>query len=416
MHLQVRIISPTGHEPPQTTDAVFHAEGCSIGRADSNDLVLTDQAVSRRHAVIRWSDGHFYIIDSSTNGTYLNGNLLATNTRHRVDDGDVLKVAEFVLSVTIGLSDHAPSVAPGPADTDSPLVLSAALPWRDPASSPAPALDGVDSRKNPQPVHLGLSHPQAVARTGAFTATFAAYAPELEDRVIEQLSNLSPRSTHHMDVKRCRWRTGAKITIELVTDGFIVEEPVQMFDWNGSHEYIFFDVEVPARCRLGSTPLRFNVHVAGFQITRLRADVEVVTTSSVAARPPIVTVCSSPATGFASYSRDDRLRVLDMIEAIEISAGLDVFLDCMDIKAGERWWPVIESEIVRRDLFLLFWSVSSCKSPWVEREWKVARSRKQDDAFQVYPLDPPEAAPTPAELRSLHFNAAQVFVRRGLSV
>ncbi len=47
----------------------------TIGRQDC-DLVIVNQAVSRRHAVIQWSAGRFILTDQSTNGTtirYANG-------------------------------------------------------------------------------------------------------------------------------------------------------------------------------------------------------------------------------------------------------------------------------------------------------------------------------------------------------
>lgn len=46
----------------------------TIGREDSNDLVLRDKAVSKEHAVIFRRGSKFYVEDlNSTNGTYVNG-------------------------------------------------------------------------------------------------------------------------------------------------------------------------------------------------------------------------------------------------------------------------------------------------------------------------------------------------------
>src|SRR5262249_3620777 len=47
---------------------------CSIGRAPSNQVVLMDDKVSRRHAVIHAQDvEEFWLVDlGSSNGTYLN--------------------------------------------------------------------------------------------------------------------------------------------------------------------------------------------------------------------------------------------------------------------------------------------------------------------------------------------------------
>lgn len=42
-----------------------------FGRETANDIVVHDPRVSRQHARIEWRNGLFYLIDSSTNGTYL---------------------------------------------------------------------------------------------------------------------------------------------------------------------------------------------------------------------------------------------------------------------------------------------------------------------------------------------------------
>ena len=64
----------------------------TIGRAASNDIVLRDINVSRRHARLVVRDGQFLLVDIvSTNGTYLNGRRLeapmAIEPTDRVDIG-----------------------------------------------------------------------------------------------------------------------------------------------------------------------------------------------------------------------------------------------------------------------------------------------------------------------------------------
>jgi hypothetical protein len=60
----------------------------SIGRLSSNDVVLSDPNVSRRHAELRREDDRWVIVDlSSTNGTLVNGNRAA---EQELSDGDRL--------------------------------------------------------------------------------------------------------------------------------------------------------------------------------------------------------------------------------------------------------------------------------------------------------------------------------------
>lgn len=61
---------------------------CSIGRAEDNDVILKDDKVSRRHALIhRQDDRSYWIIDlGSGNGTYLNGKRLTMPTPLKNED------------------------------------------------------------------------------------------------------------------------------------------------------------------------------------------------------------------------------------------------------------------------------------------------------------------------------------------
>jgi hypothetical protein len=58
----------------------------SIGRMSTNDVVLSDRNVSRRHAELRRQDDHWMLVDlGSTNGSLVNGKLAR---EHRLSDGD----------------------------------------------------------------------------------------------------------------------------------------------------------------------------------------------------------------------------------------------------------------------------------------------------------------------------------------
>jgi pSer/pThr/pTyr-binding forkhead associated (FHA) protein len=75
---------------------VFLAPGAThIGRSWAADIVLEDQAVSRRHAIVFADDDAVRILDDrSANGTRVNGREI---TDAALADGDVVQVGRAVL-------------------------------------------------------------------------------------------------------------------------------------------------------------------------------------------------------------------------------------------------------------------------------------------------------------------------------
>jgi adenylate cyclase len=71
---------------------------CSIGRLSSNSIMIPDDRVSRRHALVNIQGrNEFWLVDlGSGNGTYLNGRRVAQPTRLR--DGDKIEIAAFSFS------------------------------------------------------------------------------------------------------------------------------------------------------------------------------------------------------------------------------------------------------------------------------------------------------------------------------
>ncbi len=73
------------------------AATCSLGRSSSNDVVIDDGKVSRRHALVHKQDNaQYWVIDlGSGNGTYLNGRRVIQPTQ--LTNGDNLQVGDHVL-------------------------------------------------------------------------------------------------------------------------------------------------------------------------------------------------------------------------------------------------------------------------------------------------------------------------------
>ena len=77
---------------------------CSVGRSATNHVVLPDDKVSRRHAMIHaQGQGEFWLVDlGSSNGTYLNGRRVAQPCR--LNDQDRIDIAGH--SITFRQAHH----------------------------------------------------------------------------------------------------------------------------------------------------------------------------------------------------------------------------------------------------------------------------------------------------------------------
>ena len=107
MTLRLRVISGQRRKLSGRDTVEFGVGGGTIGRSADNDWVLPDSQryVSAHHARIYCRDGHYYLEDISTNGVYVNdaGEPLAKQgpDAHRLRDGDVLRLGEYQIGVSL---------------------------------------------------------------------------------------------------------------------------------------------------------------------------------------------------------------------------------------------------------------------------------------------------------------------------
>jgi predicted component of type VI protein secretion system len=105
MTCQLEIVSE--HRDIVGDDAIriFRDEGGAIGRSLQNDWILPDpdRYISGRHATIDYKGGIYYLIDTSTNGVYVNGDCepVGKGNPRRLFDGDVLRFGDFEINVSI---------------------------------------------------------------------------------------------------------------------------------------------------------------------------------------------------------------------------------------------------------------------------------------------------------------------------
>jgi len=87
------------NETEAVTTIQLQAGGISIGRANDNDLPISDHMVSSHHARIFTYFNASYIEDlGSTNGTFINGKRIQKHTLHA---GDKVQVGKHLLEVAI---------------------------------------------------------------------------------------------------------------------------------------------------------------------------------------------------------------------------------------------------------------------------------------------------------------------------
>jgi len=271
------------------------------------------------------------------------------------------------------------------------------------AGTPTAALEG--GVPTPEQVSFSAAAPAQARPDDEFVARLAAYLREDEESTRAALARAAPRAQLSVFPKSKGLLRGTEVEVVLEASGLTIDghpgRAERRLIWDGKPQIAEFDVHVPADTAPRTLVLKFYVRLAGVVLERIPLELEIKTGQAAKdARWGVAPDTRLPATAFASYSSLDRPRVLDRVAAIRIAAGLDVFLDCMDLNPSEEWEPRLSQEIDQRDLFILFWSKAAAQSRWVTWEWERALAAKGLAAMQIQPLENGVRPPSP--LRGVH--------------
>jgi len=107
MTLRLRIVSDQRRLLGDRSSIVFTVEGGSIGRSADNDWVLPDplRYVSAHHGRVEYRDGHFFLEDLSTNGTFVNDDerplAKAKPMGHQLETGDIIRMGDYHIVASV---------------------------------------------------------------------------------------------------------------------------------------------------------------------------------------------------------------------------------------------------------------------------------------------------------------------------
>jgi type VI secretion system protein len=112
MALRLRVVSEHAIRLGEHSTKVFGVHGGTIGRSTDNEWILPDpeRYLSGKHARVDFRAGTYVLVDTSSNGTYVNGAQVPLGKYHDylLKDGDYVRLGEYELLASIDKSNDFP--------------------------------------------------------------------------------------------------------------------------------------------------------------------------------------------------------------------------------------------------------------------------------------------------------------------
>ncbi len=129
MALRLRVVSEHSTRLGTLATKIFGVHGGTIGRATDNEWILPDpeRYLSGKHARVDFRAGAYILVDTSSNGTYVNGAQVPLGKYHdySLKDGDYVRLGEYELLVSIDQSNDFPPEEGAVVAYDGQLASSA---------------------------------------------------------------------------------------------------------------------------------------------------------------------------------------------------------------------------------------------------------------------------------------------------
>ena len=162
---QFQLIMRSG--PTPGASFILEGDQLTIGRDATNEIVINDAEISRRHARLTFQGGKYVLEDlGSTNGTFVNGQRLAgprvLKAGEVVQFGEQIMLVFEVTSMDAGATMVSPRAsaavpsAPRPAVQAAPPPLAPAEYVGSVPASPAPVAAASARKTNLTPIIIGV--------------------------------------------------------------------------------------------------------------------------------------------------------------------------------------------------------------------------------------------------------------------
>lgn len=235
---------------------------------------------------------------------------------------------------------------------------------------------------------------------------------ELNSKKFTGELNYDPREIRSKSAARLKRDTKIRIVPE--AQGVEFNPPEQSFLWVEDVHCAYFRFR--ACSDLINQPCfgEITVYVDPLQIANIRFSMFIINPSIVSDDKFDITTMKTQSRMyrqlFASYSSLDINIVKACIAAFK-AIGDEVYIDYETLRSGENWKDKLLRCIDTADIFQLFWSENAKRSENVEKEWRYALKRAQDDANNnkrsnafIRPVYWERPLPeVPSELSHIHF-------------
>jgi hypothetical protein len=304
----------------------------------------------------------------------------------------------FLPSGEIALLPERSGVVHGYLDSKDAALLAAGTKSEQNASQTA---------DESQQVNMAAFSPPVVAPGDDFYVQVVLFSPEELADAVATAAELDPGTQLARCISlRLPLRKGDQVRITLSGHDAEVDEPEQIFPWQGSLAHVAFLVRVPVR--LGGRDykplIRIFINDTPFGIMGLK----IKAAFECGQEPPIpVAEKAWPFNEvFLSYASPDRLQVLQTAQTLR-ALKINFFQDLLSLEPGQRWKQEIYKRIETCDVLFLFWSSHAKKSKWVIREAKLAlecQKKSSDNRPYITPMIlEPKLVKPPKELSEIHF-------------